>query len=71
MIYLVSSLFYNRGTKISGHDRLLLRFYALYAIPTETNSNITIESIYIRYKARYLSIRYRAKMPKPLGCISS
>jgi hypothetical protein len=34
VIYPVSSLFHNRGTKISAHERFLLRFYALYAIPT-------------------------------------
>jgi hypothetical protein len=34
VIYPVSSLFYNRGTKISTHERFLLRFYTLYAIPT-------------------------------------
>jgi hypothetical protein len=28
------SLFHNRGTKISAHERFLPRFYAPYAIPT-------------------------------------
>jgi hypothetical protein len=46
MIYPVSSLFYNRGTKISTHDRLLPRFYALYAILTEPiGKHLVVESL--------------------------
>jgi hypothetical protein len=43
VIYLDSSLFHNRGTKISAHERFLLRFYAPYAIPTRTISDRRID----------------------------
>jgi hypothetical protein len=41
VIYLDSSLFHNRGTKISAHERFLPRFYAPDAIPTTSNVLLT------------------------------